>query len=483
MRIRLFLPLLALGLTACPNNGTNAQRRDAGPDGGPPLGNFTLYTLDTSKMPNGNSDLMSDTVPQLTMAVASDDTVGIAFIAPNSTVDAGLGVQSYDVRYLTWKNGITGTAQTVTTIQNFEGLSLAFQPNGSPAISYLGGTYQGALGATSFYWFQAEAAISYATGGPGAGTWGASVVAAPGDDNLPGGAQNLCTALGKGAIGDKGLVVGLDTALIFVNGNAQLAYRDVHYGQASGSGTSDFGASDLRFVSGSPGSWAYQVIDCESFSQCGNTTGAGGHTQMVVGTDGYGALVQDGQTDREGAGNGVYFRKQNSNLTWSAPPCNKGPFADLAAGGVFSTLSGPTLATDPILGYAVAVYNESNSTLYYTQPVTPSNPLDAWDTSDPGPQGASGSLGWYPSVAVDPVLHEPSIAFFYCSATPGKVLSECSQNEAQLRLSTRVGSNWMVQVVDPGGGIQPHMAYLSTGKRVIVYKDSFTGYTKLAVEN
>ena len=148
--------------------------------------------------------------------------------------------------------------------------------------------------------------------------------------------------------------------------------------------------------------------------------------------------------------------------------------------------SGPSLAWDAQEGFGVAVQDRStNQLLYFSS-------LD-------GNFGASdlvfgaGAGGWYPSLAMDPVNHEPAIAFSFCSPQDLNE-SGCLTSQDELRVAQRSGGNWNQVVVDVGGGAVPKLGFLSSGKRVLVYRsppaiDSMTsqpvlapGKLKLAVE-
>jgi hypothetical protein len=106
--------------------------------------------------------------------------------------------------------------------------------------------------------------------------------------------------------------------------------------------------------------------------------------------------------------------------------------------------------------------------------------LSDWLAPDPVYQAGSG--GWYPSLAIDPKTHDPSIAFYICSPSAGVNEGGCSPNDDELRVSTRVEGNWREVLVDSEGGWSPKLAFLSTGQRVIAYRAPANGALKLAVE-
>ena len=104
----------------------------------------------------------------------------------------------------------------------------------------------------------------------------------------------------------------------------------------------------------------------------------------------------------------------------------------------------------------------------------------AWDQATPVFGGGSG--GWYPSLAMDPVNHEPAIAFYVCSKISGQAEGTCLENEDELRIIQRVFSNWRETLVDSEGGILPKIGFFANGKRVVAYRVPKTKRMRLAVE-
>ena len=433
-------PMLALSV-GCPKDGVTGKK-DAGADGSVPQGNYTVFQLDDSTTWLGSS------IQQISIAVRSDDTVGVAFFAEN-----GVDVNSrklYDIRYLKW-NGTTSTPETVRNVFDTFGLSVAFQPSGEPAVAHMGGST-----ADATFWPQSDAAVSYRAGG----TWTEAVAVVDSNE-----------APGSNAVSNAGFVVGVSPSLVFINGAAFLAYRDVHNGQSAGGG--DYGGSDLELASGAPGAWTHEMVQ-----EGGNDKGSyGGHNQMVVGAGGQPAIATDRMpTSANSTGIDVLYRSRNASGAWEKP--KKEPFYDLdATKAIKDNKSGPSLAWDAQLGYAIAANNAADSTLYYTQSTNPVTVT--WDAADPVVQEGTGS--WFPSVAIDPQFHEPAIAFYFCSSTPGKAEGNCT-DEDQLRVVQRKGGQWQQEVVDEAGGYQAKLAFLSTGKKVLVYRDPRSKVLKMAVE-
>jgi hypothetical protein len=93
---------------------------------------------------------------------------------------------------------------------------------------------------------------------------------------------------------------------------------------------------------------------------------------------------------------------------------------------------------------------------------------------------------------MDPVNHEPAIAFYVCSARNGVNETACLTNEDELRIRQRVSNNWREVVVDKEGGYLPKLGFFvegtgpgATSKRVVVYRQprSIDPRTGLPVTN
>lgn len=424
---------LMFGLFACSsNNGINGG--DGGnPDGGPgPVSG--VYTLDSSPMDP----------TYISMAIGPNDRVGVAYFKNLSGTD-------YQIRYVEWQNGVIGRSEVVTqNVQSVYGVSVAFQGNGQPAIAYLGGDTNGYM---SPFWFQSDVALRYRQG---TDSWSQEQIAVRMSWEAPCG--NPISDM------QDGFVVGLFPALAFVGNTAYVAYRDVHQGQFP---TQDWEGSDLELVSGTPGNWSHEPIVCG-----GNDKKAyGGYSQMVIGPGNQPAIVStEIFNSADGSGINVLFHRRNATGGWTGTPWSSPavPILNTQKGG------GPSLAYDATLGYAIAVVERSDNTLYFSRSVNGAQ----WTSPDPVFQ--SGTGGWYPSIAIDPSTHEPVIAYYVCSTRAGIPEPQCPANERQLRLATRVlGSTWRHSTIDPRGGILPKLGFLSSGKRVIAYRDATNGALKL----
>lgn len=434
MNIKFAWPLLAAA-AACSSN-TLPSGQDAGPpDGGPPPGTEAYYSLDPSTM---------DATKPIAMALGPNDRVGVTyFMSVNST--------DYALKYVEWQNGVVSSPETVVVaVQRVYGLSMAFNPaTGQPAVAYLGGGSDG-----SVFWNQSDAAISYRSS---AGLWTEQIAARL---SVEPGAECGNPVSDNPA----GKVVGLYPALTFFGGAAYLAYRDIHEGQYP---VQDYNGSDLKLAWGGPTSWNHLAIICG-----GNDKLAwGGHNQMIRGAQGRLALFSD---QMPGLGPDVpgingQFNRRNTDGSWMLPT--------QIIDGVNNTQAGASAAYDSTTGYAYSVLDRTSNTLLFTS----SSDGNVWSAKIPIVQ--EGTTGWYPSIAVDPGSHEPEIAYYHCSNRAGVAEGSCPPTENQLRLMYRVGGSiWRgPTLLDSRGGVFPKLDHLSNGRRVVAYRDPFTGAIKLYI--
>jgi hypothetical protein len=413
------------------------------PDGGPnlppeePVGeNYTRLTLDDT-----NGELQP-----LALAVGPNDVIGVAYFA---RVDDVGGVPSYDIRYIQVANGQVSQPERVDTVQRVMGVSVAFDSSGRAAVAYLGGGAD-----NSAFWFQSDLEVSYRNG---PNNWTSSIPVTMGNQAIAG-----------NPVSDTGFLVGLNPSIVFNGTQAFVAYRDGHAGQFE---LQDWAGSDLEVAVGGPTSWNLRVV-----AAGGNDKQAwGGHIQMVM-AGGQPALVHDqvnGSAD--GTGSNVIFQRRNADGSWTAP---------LRVQSVTNAQRGPSLAYDATLGFGIAVVERSVNRLTFTQcrGTTATRCAASGDWTSPDPVYELGSGGWYPSLAIDPVTHDPSIAFYICSNSPGANEGSCPATEDELRVATRIEGNWREDLVDANGAFLPKMAYLTTGKRVIAYRTPLNGFLRLAVE-
>lgn len=423
-----------LALAAC--KGDPSDNPDAGP--GPIEDPNEKSPFVRLPLESTGNDLLS-----LALAVGPGDVVGVAYyfrVAPTS--------RDYEIRYIEVNGSQVSAPEKVDTVQVVNGLSLAFDANGRAAVSYLGGESDQSLD-----WLQSDLEVAYRNG---PNNWTSSIPVRRSNE-VPGG----------NPVSDEGFLVGINPAIVFNDTTAFVAYRDGHSGQYD---KQDWEGADLELVVGGPTTWTRRMV-----AAGGNVKlSYGGHIQMVM-ANGQPALVHDRiSSSAMGAGEDVLFQRRNADGTWTAP---------LQVQRVFNTQQGPSLAWDPTLGFGMAVVDRSKDNLLtFVECKANSRCTAASDWTTPDPVFQSGSGGWYPSLAIDPVTHDPSIAFYICSNSPGANEGTCPPNDDELRVTTRIEQRWREALVDADGGWSPKMAYLSTGKRVIAYRAPRTGALKLAVE-
>lgn len=424
-----------LALTACKGGDETPPDGGVKPDGGSEQSSpFTKLTLDSTA---------SDLQP-LSLAIGPGDVVGVAYffrVTPTSP--------DYEIRYIQVSGGQVSAAEKVATVQRVYGLSLAFDSNGRPAVAYLGGGSD-----QSAFWFQSDTAVAFRNG---ANQWTESIAVRQSGDAPSGYATS-----------DIGFLVGLNPALVFNGTQAFVAYRDAHNGQGP---QGDYAGSDVEVAIGGPGSWTAKIVQLGANDKQGH----GGHINMVM-ANGQPAMVYDlvlGSAD--GTGQNVIFQRRKADGTWTTK---------YQVQTVGNTQRGASLAWDSTLGYGIAVVDRSDSKLTFTEckGTTATQCTVGSDWTTPDPVFLAGSGGWYPSLAIDPSTHDPSIAFYVCSNSAGANEGGCIPNDDELRVTTRIAGNWREVLVDSEGGWSPKMAYLSTGQRVIAYRHPFTGALKLAVE-
>lgn len=364
----------------------------------------------------------------LTFAIAVEpfgQRVGVAYFTPAGT-ETMPGVPDFALQYLEWNGGQVSPPQTLQIVQRIVGVSVAFEPlTGDPVVAYLGGSAGMSAGQPT-YWFQSDAVISRRTNG----VWTETTVARSGD-------QVSC----GNATSDRGYLVGLWPALTFdSSGRLYFGYRDGH--------DADFGNSDVEVWEGT------LPLMGGVCATAGNA--AGGHLSMTMGNAGQPALIFDQQfSSATGPGANVLFQKRSPSGTWSAP-------TTLLI--VSDTQTGAALAWDSLEGYGMAAFDRAPNSLSYT------HSLDgvAWTAIEPVFEAGTG--GFYPSLAMDPINHEPVVAFYVCAVSSGISEANCRQEEDELRLTQRVAGVWRDVLVDPEGGYLPKVGVFSSGKRFVVYR-------------
>ncbi len=458
MKMRMLLGLLpAIGL-ACSSGSPDGGSTTGGTNGGnPDGGDGGLITVTLDPNATGNGDIA--------MAIGPNDKVGVAYFTVSGMSNTGF---DYTINYIEYQNGTVTGPVIVRTVQRTLGLTLAYMPDGTPAIGYLGGTnyvYNGPdAGNTptgSTYWLESQAAIAYPLSDGG---WQENICM---QDSTAGGAfmptTGICTAT---ALMNRGSVVGLWPSLLFDGGTAVMVFRDVHDGQFP---VQDWEASAGKTCVGSPitNDWTWNMAVATDVC-CGSDAhqAFGGHNQMIWGPNGTMAIVSDKMQNDQGevftGGHDVLFTMTQADGTWST---SVNPFVTTCADTgetIADTQTGPVIAYSIGTGYVIAVVDHTTDDLMYV-----SSPDGvSWGQVQHVYQQGSG--GWYPSIAIDPISGAPAVAFFICSLEPSA--TSCSPTDAQLVVKELVGAGWQDVINVPGQQFYlPKLQYLSTGKPVIAY--------------
>jgi hypothetical protein len=166
------------------------------------------------------------------------------------------------------------------------------------------------------------------------------------------------------------------------------------------------------------------------------------------------------------AGQNVHFARRTGTDTW----------AKKQVATVLNTALGPSIAHDATLGYAIAYEDRTVNALYVT------TSMDGVTWSTPDPVHNSGSGGFWPSIAVHPTFHDPSVAYHFCDKRAGIAEGSCRPSDDALKIEERIAGVWREHTVDTGGGYAPKLGFLPAGKHVVAYRDPVSGVLKLAVE-
>ncbi|MCP3138983.1 hypothetical protein [Pyxidicoccus xibeiensis] len=395
-----------------------------------------------------------DPISSIAMAVGPNDRIGIAYFSKTGTRTEN--APDSDLFYREFNGGSLGAAEKIATVQRVYGVSLAFGPDGQPAVTYLGGGRD-----DSTFWYQSDLAVSYRSAN---GTWTQRIAVTR---------SNQAVAGNPVSDSPGGFLVGLNASIVFSGGQAIVAYRDGHQGNF---GRQDWEASDLELATGGPTVWQHRVVTAGG----NDKQGYGGHLSLIM-AGAQPAVVHDTAPEAALApGSNVIFQRRNPDgASWSTP---------VRVQQVANAQLGPSMAYDATVGFGIAAVDRVGDKLTYIECDEGSSTkcTAAGDWSTPDPVYNAGTGGWYPSLAFDPVNHEPSIAFYVCALESGRNDTGCNPGDDELVVTTRISGNWRETLVDANGGWSPKLAYLSNGKRVVLYRSpviaSDKGALKLAVE-
>lgn len=425
------------GLSSCGEGGGTGkgggQGRGGGGGGAGGAGGFAVTVLDANAR------------GQTSLAMAVDpvaERVGVAYFTPRgtqTTADGG-AIDDYNLNYVEYNHGVVSGPETIRYMQRVYGLSLAFEPtHKDPVVAYLGGE-SGFIVGQSFFWFQSDAVYARRSGT----TWTETVVARNGGD-APAGNN----------VSDMGFLVGLWPSILFdPSGTLYFAYRDGHNGQFP---LQDWGASDVELWSGP---WGGTLAPTVLAAGGKDKKGYGGHNQLVMGASQPAVIYDEMPATADGSGKMVWFTERTADGNWTTPQIiynvlDTGP---LGASFAYDGTDGGRE------GFGLALGAGSKLSYLNRNPTT-----GLW--SDPDEFFTTGSGGWYPSLAMDPIYHEPAIAFYVCSTRAGRGDTQCLDTENELRVTQRPQSgNWIEVVVDPEGGYAPKLGFFASGKRFVVYR-------------
>ena len=190
----------------------------------------------------------------------------------------------------------------------------------------------------------------------------------------------------------------------------------------------------------------------------------GGRIQLAIGAGDQPAIIYDQAFGgAETTGQNVLFQQRKTDGSWTSS--GVGGFALLT---ISNTMSGASIAYDATEGYGIAVTDKMTSQLSYIK--SADGAAGHWSAVDPA--FGTGTGGWYPSLAMDPMYHEPAIAFYVCSPRNGTPDTSCLQSDDELRITQRIGTpgTWREVTVDASGGWSPKLAFFASGKRVVAYR-------------
>jgi hypothetical protein len=382
----------------------------------------------------------------LAAAMAPDGRIGVAYF----------GVINDTARQVAYLEVATDNSQTVTildTVQRAYGISVAFDPAGNPAVTYLAydpATPPDQAPDGGVFWTQRHVGLATIKNGVATHSY-----------PVHHGDEAMCLPAASFS-NQNPEVVGLYPAIAFKGAETVILYRDVHGGQFP----QDYAKSDLEDVHGSVGNWVHDPVICGSDNvPLLNAQGMGVYTKIASGAKGLG-MVTSGQSDLGGTAQKIWFARQTPTATqWS----NQTRLVDSALVGD----TGPTLAVDPQGIFGVAWVDRLHDILSFKE--SPDGVTFGLTEQVFG----SGTGGWEPSVAFDPTQSDtPAIVYYVCSGESSAVV--CPPDQDELQVSTRRGTHWDPETVDPEGGGHPQLLFTQDGRKVVVYRDLTTGGLKLA---
>jgi hypothetical protein len=380
------------------------------------------------------------------MARAPDGSLGVVYYRMTGAtdectrVDPPAPVNRYEIVYAYEQPDGTFAKEVAATVNllNLQGVALAYDAAGAPAIAYMGGT---------------EAA--YRCGGTdtmlarrtGANTWTSSTVAASGsgdpvmNDNYQDDAAQCAAYQDTCHAGD---VAGTWPSVAFSGSDPMVVFQDIHFGFAQ----DDFEKADMEISVGGG------LVDIDS------VRGAGIYAKILVEDDGNPSIAH-------------YSSFANSGGIWQT-------WKD--ATGWHRTRVMPRMSIGYRLGYArtgakhgIAYYPPFQNSQALEQKLWYVESLqnNVWGTAEI--VDAVGDTGKSPSLAYD-AAGEPAIAYYRCREQYDPNTRDCQQSSDGVKLAVKANGVWQSVLVwnDQGvyDGLYVSLAYDKNGLPAIAYQAS-----------
>ena len=473
------LTIVIAGALFCACGGTSGTT-DLGPlDGSIGIGGDGGPTWSTAAFIEANSDagldLVAATDPSGNPAVAYFRKDPNVFI---SGCSADAGCPQYALIIAREASGVWTTEKVPAALDGGSltghfGLSLAFDPQGNPAVAYMGGDI-------SFKDpdFPDDRWIAGAASGDGptaarlpsdlviarksGSTWTRTTLAT--------GSGSLVTDFAQTTshIDDNGPVTGLWAGLMFdPDGSFHAVTRDVHFGAALG----DFDASNTEYghFSSAGAKLTGEIVTSRIFPLSPATQqihGGGTYSHLVLAADGQPAVSFATDTEASNGAAQTWFAKRTAANTWTRTQ---------VANNTGRVGHGPSLAFSPTHGYAIGLLGGglNDGDLQ----VSTSTDGITWPAS-PNTVEALGDTGHHPAVAWS--TDTLGLLYGFCHGTTFSGTTPCDPAAQQLRFRIP-GANGPLQtwsspeLVAPLDPDATALTTESTGNFVAIWRDPSSG--------
>jgi hypothetical protein len=437
-------PLLATLLWGCSGGGGGGSTggltgtTGAGDAGGGTTGAFNIADLDLKDGglgPNG----------YVAAALAPDGRVGVAYYwnldSAHRRIEY-LEVQTDNsTRGVTLADSVSRTSQLGVTFDDGGNAYVAYfgnDPDLSEAIETVGGD-------GGQFWFESDLAVAKIDPQLSLTT---EYPATNGFDY---------TACGNPVSDRDSPVVGYSPAIAMNGDELVIVHRNLHSGQFP---LQDYGKSDFDGTVGTPGNWSSSAAICGS-DEGGLFVSQGlGQDSSIATLNGKAVVVTGGQTDLTSTVRSL-FTVQYENGAWGN---KQAVFGNASPPLAPNDGTGPRIASDSTAGFGLAWTDYTSSIVYYA------NSPDGLAWSGHESVFGAGTGGWYPTIAFDPTIHQPVVAYYFCSQDSGVSPGNCQPNQDELRVSRRrTNATWEPITVDAEGGFYPTLLF-NGGQMVLVYR-------------